>query len=1173
MVEDHEEIRPCALICRGEQSLENTGSRLRQETSVEKTLPHDATDALQLDSEETIVVQLADKVDDGTKCYTDSMDVCIGGDCMKVGCDLRVGSNKNTDPCGVCGGNGSSCQSRYSWSLESISACSKSCGGGFKIAMAVCKAVGSDENVVDDSYCDPDNKPEKTLIPCNTHPCSAKWVAGEWSMCSASCGGGSRTRNIFCTEENGNETAKCSTTCGTGVRTRTIECRDAIGSISKDCDPAERPHTEQECKTNIPCPIYGEEMTQPLMQPYPPPPVSEKLIDQPIPSETTFIAKEWSSCSVTCGEGIRHREVRCKIYLEFSQTVADLPDRQCSGPKPLEKEKCIMPPCNIIENSLTYGIDTVGDSGYAEPSLTDTYRSSAGGSSGSGYDAGIKVAPGSDVQTTYSWKEGGYTPCSATCLGGSQELIVNCVRDDTGKTVMPFLCTADTKPEVRIRVCNDHPCPPRWNFSEFSPCMSPCGIGIQTRDVTCIHEVIRGTEKPCNTRACHEMDAGSLPIITSQNTTYNQTDLNAKVDLKIGGVAKVFQGTSSIKIRCPVRKFDKAQIAWTKDNKELRKSRKYKISRKGALKINDITSTDTGVYACIAGNSHAETHLIVKFRSKEQISSEEYLRLSNSVHRQRNANLDSAPANSGESLYTDRAAAYGNRFVPIDSEDLSHERAAPSKPTRKPHQKKQKTSPTPPDSTMIHKEHTVTSLNQEYWPFQSDSTAGRTHRTAPVTFIDDVRKDTAATKRTIPERNPGLRYQSVEDNLDTLYRNTAIPDETFGPDEERIFIDVDPYDLDESIFGLQHSDPVKITPVASKDDTVTPTRTDIDYIEESLKNVKRQWHDTSEVKSHWSSTPKNQNKESVNLATNSDNIGLEVYYISDSKHSTQKFEESRDKDTDSSENEHHVSPTMSFKETDTASKEPDTDNEKTETLNKTEDYGEIFEEEMKKRRIYVENDTVDDGRAATTRDLEDDLIDLALTEDRGSEEMEKSRKNLSRNREDRNNSSEETTDFQERPPSEEVQKTNKSLDNGTITAGSNATVDSTIASLSILDARSSVHSSCSETDWEHNSYTTSNSHRGNIMRRCWTSGASEGQTMWIWCFNWKTAMQRRDVTCRLVEDMENGQENITLLDPSKCDDTTRPLQRQECYNDACKGVWRVGEWSEVLNNIEYLLFV
>lgn len=64
-------------------------------------------------------------------------------------------------------------------------------------------------------------------------------------------------------------------------------------------------------------------------------------------------------------------------------------------------------------------------------------------------------------------------------------------------------------------------------------------------------------EKPCNTRACHDSDLSVLPIITSLNTTYNQTDINAKVDLKIGGIAKIFQGTPSIKIRCPVRKFDK----------------------------------------------------------------------------------------------------------------------------------------------------------------------------------------------------------------------------------------------------------------------------------------------------------------------------------------------------------------------------------------------------------------------------------------------------------------------------------------------------------------------------------------------------------------------------------------------------------------------------------------
>ncbi|KAK0072497.1 hypothetical protein PV326_014403, partial [Microctonus aethiopoides] len=84
---------------------------------------------------------------------------------------MKVGSGKTKDICGVCGGNGSSCQVRYSWSLESISACSKSCGGGFKMAMAICKP-SNDDSVTDDSNCNADERPAKTLIPCNIHPCS-----------------------------------------------------------------------------------------------------------------------------------------------------------------------------------------------------------------------------------------------------------------------------------------------------------------------------------------------------------------------------------------------------------------------------------------------------------------------------------------------------------------------------------------------------------------------------------------------------------------------------------------------------------------------------------------------------------------------------------------------------------------------------------------------------------------------------------------------------------------------------------------------------------------------------------------------------------------------------------------------------------------------------------------
>lgn len=79
-------------------------------------------------------------------------------------------------------------------------------------------------------------------------------------------------------------------------------------------------------------------------------------IDQlqfPFPSR--FIKdKDWSPCSVTCGEGVRRKFYRCKIFLELSRTVATIHNESlCSGPKPpAEVERCLMEPC-----SLAYGYD------------------------------------------------------------------------------------------------------------------------------------------------------------------------------------------------------------------------------------------------------------------------------------------------------------------------------------------------------------------------------------------------------------------------------------------------------------------------------------------------------------------------------------------------------------------------------------------------------------------------------------------------------------------------------------------------------------------------------------------------------------------------------------------------------------------------------------------------
>lgn len=55
------------------------------------------------------------------------------------------------------------------------------------------------------------------------------------------------------------------------------------------------------------------------------------------------------------------------------------------------------------------------------------------------------------------------------------------------------------------------------------------------------------------------------------------------------------------------------------------------------------------------------------------------------------------------------------------------------------------------------------------------------------------------------------------------------------------------------------------------------------------------------------------------------------------------------------------------------------------------------------------------------------------------------------------------------------------------------------------------------------------------------------------CFAWHTALQKRDVSCAF--------NNETVSD--KCDESEKPTTKQECYNELCKGVWRVEQWSEV----------
>ncbi|KAM3868698.1 A disintegrin and metalloproteinase with thrombospondin motifs 3-like [Diretmus argenteus] len=67
---------------------------------------------LSCQSKETEEVVFMNQVmHDGTRCsYTDPYSVCARGECLHVGCDKELGSYKQEDKCGVCGGDNSHCR-------------------------------------------------------------------------------------------------------------------------------------------------------------------------------------------------------------------------------------------------------------------------------------------------------------------------------------------------------------------------------------------------------------------------------------------------------------------------------------------------------------------------------------------------------------------------------------------------------------------------------------------------------------------------------------------------------------------------------------------------------------------------------------------------------------------------------------------------------------------------------------------------------------------------------------------------------------------------------------------------------------------------------------------------------------------------------------------------------
>lgn len=501
-------------------------------------------------------VMLRDTVVDGTPCTPGTKNMCISGKCMHVGCDYVINSNAKEDYCGVCRGDGTTCETikdQYNETqglgyveaavipknarnllVEEVAEANNylavqndkgeyylngnwfiQWSGDYEIAGTILtykrhrnkemfKAAGPLKEPLHIMLLLQGRNPGVTFeytVPkqnfTDMRPPDFTWQYQDWTHCTSSCGGGTQRSEVICVEKEA------------GI----------VDDIY--CNSTSNPDDKQRvCNAHL-CPAR-------------------------------WWTGPWQHCSVTCGnDGIHRRTVICVRSLGKDEQIA-LEDSACEElEKPAEAERCRdKVPCPGTSEWQSTDWSSCAENVCGIRTRTVTCKDLSIGCDSASMPTSWSQC--SNVSCGY-WVTEEWGICSSECDSGTRVRKVSCVSSQ--------FCDLDLEPPNQ-EPCNTHTCPTTTTVSTTtkitttSATTKSASVPLTTRkemattDLFNVHEYLPDANQDLNSNGISKSSEklNKKETIIEGNTQedlLNNNDGNAKleeVNLGSGKIVEIHEG-------------------------------------------------------------------------------------------------------------------------------------------------------------------------------------------------------------------------------------------------------------------------------------------------------------------------------------------------------------------------------------------------------------------------------------------------------------------------------------------------------------------------------------------------------------------------------------------------------------------------------------------------------